>query len=214
MEPTTLRVEQILTAAADILIGDGIDALGYGTLSARLGCDRSDISAVYPLFEELLADLLTRETAELSRIVVDNVERDPRGGLPSRIFGYALTAVYEHPLARALYLTDPAGLNVIMRTLDGVAAVPDLSIHPQLIASLQEVGMVRADVDPDAVTAVISVVGSGVALSAHSQPLDHVSTGLVTMLERAVDADVVDTTPGKNVFFRYAESLVVAPLPR
>ena len=214
MEPTTPLAEQILTAAADILIGDGVDALGYGTLAERTGRDRADISAVYPVFEELLADLLTRETAELSRIVVDNVERDPRGGLPSRIFGYALAAVYEHPLARALYLSDPAGLNVIMRAVDGVAAVPDLSIHPHLIAALQEVGMVRADIDPAAVTAVISVLGSGVAMSAPGQQLDRVSAGLVTMLERAVDADVLDTTPGKVVFFRYAESLVVAPLPR
>jgi len=214
MEPTSRRAEQILEAAAAITIGDGVEALGYGTLAERLGCDRAEITAVYPVFEALLADLLTRETAELSRIIVDNVERDPRGGLPSRIFGYALGAVYEHPFARALYLADPAGLNSIMRAVDGVSIVPDLSVHPDLMAALQEAGMVRADVDPAAVTAVISVLGSGVAMSAPGQQLDNVAAGLVMLLERAVDAEVGDTTPGKNVFLRYAESLVAASLPR
>jgi len=214
MQPTTPLAEQILESAAEIMIGDGFDALGYGTIAERLGVERDDVAAVFPVFEGLLAGLLARETSELTRIIVDNVERDPRGGLPSRIFGYALGAVFEHRFARALYLSDPAGLNRIMRAVDGVAIVPDLSVHPQLIAALQEAGMVRADVDPAAVTAVISVLGSGVAMSAPGQQLDDVSAGLMMLLERGVDADVVDTTPGKNVFFRYAESLVVAALPR
>lgn len=214
MEPTNLRPEQILEAAASITIGDGFAALGYGTIAERLGCERADVTAVFPVFEELLAQLLTRKTAELTRIIVDNVERDPRGGLPSRIFGYALGAVYELPFARALYLADPASLNSIMRAVDGVSIVPDLSIHPQLLAALQDAGMVRADVDPAAVTAVISVLGSGVAMSAPGQQLDDVAAGITMMLERSVDADVIDTTPGKNVFFRYAESLVAASLPR
>ncbi|TPW95866.1 hypothetical protein FJ656_34265, partial [Schumannella luteola] len=126
MAPTTPSAASILDAACAIVIGDGVDALGYGTLAQRLDVAPDDVAAVFPVFEDLLAALLTRETNELARIIADNVERDPRGGLPSRIFGYALAAVYEHPLARALYLTDPAGLNRIMRSVDGVAPVPDL----------------------------------------------------------------------------------------
>ncbi|MCS0500558.1 TetR/AcrR family transcriptional regulator [Protaetiibacter mangrovi] len=214
MAPTTPSAASILDAACAIVIGDGVDALGYGTLAQRLDVAPDDVAAVFPVFEDLLAALLTRETNELARIIADNVERDPRGGLPSRIFGYALAAVYEHPLARALYLTDPAGLNRIMRSVDGVAPVPDLSIHPELLPTLQDVGMVRRDVDPHAVAAVISVLGSGVAMSAPGQLIDTVASGLTTMLERSVDADVVDTTPGKVVFARFAESLAVGTPPR
>jgi hypothetical protein len=205
---------RILDAAAAILIGDGVDALHYTTLAQRLAVEPDAVSAVYPVFEDLLAALLTRETNDLVRVVADNVERDPHGGLPSRIFGYALTAVYEHPLARALYLTDPAGLNRIMRAVDGIAAVPDLTIHPGLLPALQDAGMARRDVDPHAITAVISVLGSGVAMSAPGQLIDAVTEGLVTMLERGVDADVADTTPGKLVFARYAEALAVGIPPR
>jgi AcrR family transcriptional regulator len=203
----------ILDAAVAIVVGDGPDALGYGRLAQRLDVTPDDIAEVYPVFEHLLAALLTRETGDLGRIVVENVDRDPRGGLPSRIFGYALTAVYEHPLARALYLGDPAGLSRIMRAVDGVTVVPDLTIHPELLPALQQVGMVRPDVDVHAVAAVISVLGSGVAMSAPGQHLDAVTAGLVSMLERAVDAQVVDTTPGKLVLAQYAATLAVG-VPR
>src|SRR5690606_180571 len=125
MDSTTPLAPRILDAAAEIVIGDGVDALGYGTLAERLGVSRADVRATYPIFEVLLGDFLARMTASLAHIVVDNVGRDPRGGLPSRIYGYAVGAIYEAPLARALYFADPEGLTRLMRVADGVSAVPD-----------------------------------------------------------------------------------------
>lgn len=206
---TTPTHDDVLDAAAAIVVGDGADALGYARIARHLDVTFDDVTALYPLFEELLAALLTRETGDLARIIADNVDRDPRGGLPSRIFGYALGAVYEHPVARALYLADPGGLERIMRAIDGVARVPDLTIHPELLPALQRAGMVRLDVDAEAIAAVVSVLGSGIAMSAPGQQLDAVASGLVSMLERGVDADVTDTTPGKLVFARYAATLAV-----
>ncbi|HTN58519.1 MAG TPA: hypothetical protein VL043_09650 [Protaetiibacter sp.] len=206
---TTPTHDDVLDAAAAIVVGDGADALGYARIAQHLDVTFDDVTALYPLFEELLAALLTRETGDLVRIIADNVDRDPRGGLPSRIFGYALGAIYEHPVARALYLADPGGLERIMRAIDGVARVPDLTIHPELLPALQRAGMVRLDVDAEAIAAVVSVLGSGIAMSAPGQQLDAVASGLISMLERGVDADVTDTTPGKLVFARYAATLAV-----
>jgi AcrR family transcriptional regulator len=206
---TTPTHDDVLDAAAAIVVGDGADALGYARIAQHLDVTFDDVTTLYPLFEELLAALLTRETGDLVRIIADNVDRDPRGGLPSRIFGYALGAIYEHPVARALYLADPGGLERIMRAIDGVARVPDLTIHPELLPALQRAGMVRLDVDAEAIAAVVSVLGSGIAMSAPGQQLDAVASGLISMLERGVDADVTDTTPGKLVFARYAATLAV-----
>ena len=208
MNTTTPSVNEILDAAAAIIIGDGVAALGYGTLAERLDTTPAAVAEAFPLFEELLVAILARATGELVRAAVDDIDRDPRGGLPSRIFGYAIHAVYENPLARALYLTDPEGLNRMMRAVDGLVAVPELSIHPGLLPALQEVGMARADIDPHAIAAVISALGAGVAMTAPGQALDAVSRGLTTMLERTVDAEVTDTAPGKVAFARYTEALV------
>ncbi|PZQ91954.1 MAG: hypothetical protein DI534_03135 [Leifsonia xyli] len=214
MDTTTPTAEQILDAASAIVIDDSVEALGYGTIARRLGTTPREISLVFPVLEQLLAGMLNREVGALSRTIVDNVERDPRGGLPSRIFGYSLCAIYEHPLARALYLADPIGLNRIMRSVDGIVALPEVTIHPELLPALQDVGMMRRDVEPNAVAAVINMIGSGVALSAPQQQLDAATRGLVMMLERAVDADVVDTAPGKLVFARCVDSLAVGSPPR
>jgi hypothetical protein len=46
-------------------------------------------------------------------------------------------------------------------------------------------------------------------MSAPGQQLDAVTSGLVTLLERGVDAEVSDTTPGKLVFAQYAATLAV-----
>lgn len=213
MDSITPTAEQILDAASAIVIGDGIQALRYPTLAQRLSVDEATVRQAFPVFENLIASLITRETQALLHVIVDHVDRDPRGGLPSRIFRYALVAVFEHPFARALYLDDPAGLNRVMRSIDGVAAVPDLTVHPELLPALQDAGMVRPDADPHAVAAVISVLGSGVAMSAPGQLIDTVADGLALMLERAVDADVADTTPGKRVFAQYAEKVAVNQLP-
>lgn len=214
MDTTTPTAEEILDAASAIVVGDGIAALGVGTIAQRLGVGEQAVTTVFPILEDLLAALLTRETTELMHRVVDNVERDPKGGLPSRIYGYALCAVYEHPFARALYIDDPANLNRIMRSIDGVAAVPDLTIHPELLPALQDAGMMRPDADPHAIAAVISVIGSGVAMAAPGQLIDVVTDGLMALLERGADADVVDTSPGKRVLARYAERVAVGLPPR
>ncbi len=213
MDTTTPTAEQILDTASRIVIGDGVEALSYGTIAQRLETDTAAVQRIFPVFEGLLASLLTRETRELLHVIADNVERDPRGGLPSRIFGYALVGVFEHPFARALYLDDPAALNRIMRAIDGVAPVPDLTIHPELLPALQDAGMIRPDADPHAIAAVISVLGSGIAMSAPGQLIDVVADGLRMLLERSVDADVVDTTPGKQVFAHYAERVAVGFTP-
>jgi len=213
MHTTTPSAQDILDAAAAIIVGDRADALSYARLAQHLGSTPDAVRSVYPVFESLVAALLARETAILTRIVVAHVDRDPRGGLPSRIFSYALSAIYEQPFARMLYLEDPDGLRTLMRVADGFGEIPTLSLHPELLTALQRAGMMRTDVDPAQVAALVDVVGAGVALSAPAQQLDAVVAGLTTVLERSVDADVEDTTPGKVLFAHYASTLAVARRP-
>lgn len=200
--------ERILDAAINIVIGDGIDALSYRTIAERLDMEHDDIVAVYPVFERLLGALLIKVMSTITMTVIDNIDRDPRGGLPSRIFGYSIAAIYENAAARALYLGDPVALSRVMRALDGLVILPELSVHPRFLVALQERGMARDDLDPNTVSAVLDVVGAGISLAAPEQQLDAVTAGLITLLERGVDTDVEDTTPGKQLFFQFVEPLV------
>lgn len=190
---------RVLDAAETIVISDGVAALGYGTIAERLGVARDGVQEVFPLQQQLLTALLVRMTSALALSVVDNIERDPLGGLPSRIYGYSLTAIFEAPLARALYFRDPAEFTIIVRTVGGMGWVPQLSISGDLFPALQAAGMARQDVDADAVTALLNAVGAGAALMASDQQLDGISAALIMLFERSIDTDATDTRPGKRI---------------
>ncbi|TXK17118.1 TetR/AcrR family transcriptional regulator [Homoserinibacter sp. GY 40078] len=214
MQPTIPTSDRILDAAAEILISDGVDTLTHGSIASRTGIARAVVEDQHPTLESVFEALLAREMLEAVTSVSDNVERDPRGGLASRIFSYVICGIYERPLLRALHLMAPGGIAQIVSALDGMGSIPELSIHPQLLPALQHAGMVREDVDAEAVVALVRSLGYGVSLTAPWAGLDEVCSALAMLLERGVDADVTDTSPGKEVFRRFAESLVAGALPR
>ena len=122
--------------------------------------------------------MVNREYAAMFRVVLDNVERDPLGGLLSRIFRYTLAAIYERQLARALYLSDPDGLNSIMRASYGLGHTPHLRPASSFIEQMQLAGMVREDVDPEWITAAISAIAAGMALTSPHDDLDDIVDGI------------------------------------
>jgi AcrR family transcriptional regulator len=202
-----LELDDVLDVAADAFVNDGFDAVSFRHVASRLDVDESDIAELFDSVEQLLISMLNREYARMFRDIVDNIERDPLGGRLSRIYRYVLSAVYERPLARALYLMDRDGLNRIMRSTHGFAYVPQIGIRSDFIDRMKAAGVVRDDVDSAAMSAVISAVSAGAALQAPHGALDDIIAGLGTLLERSVDTDLADTSAGKAVFFQFAASL-------
>ncbi|MFW8745513.1 hypothetical protein, partial [Mesorhizobium japonicum] len=134
------------------------------------------------------------------RTAADQLERDPAGGLLSRIFRYSLGATHERPLARALYLQNPESLNRIVRSTHGTGFFPRLSPDIEFLRVMRAVGMIRTDVDLGDLAAFLGAYMAGAAISTAESP-DAVVSGIVLLLERGVDADVDDTEPGKRAFF-------------
>ncbi len=88
---------------------------------------------------------------------VDHIERDPRGGLLSRIYLYILAGIYERPLSKTLFVIDRDALNRIMRHSHSFRYVPQVGIRGEMIERLQEAGMVRRDIDASMISSVLSV---------------------------------------------------------
>ena len=200
-------LDQALDVAADLVIHDSLGAVTIRSVATRLDISETELLKLFPTLTDLLVSMVNREYAAMFRVVLDNVERDPLGGLLSRIVRYTLTAIYERELARALYLSDPDGLNSIMRASYGLGHTPHLRLRATFIEQMQIAGMVREDVDPEWVTAAIAAVSAGIALTAPHNDLDDIVDGIALMLDRSVDAQVSDTSPGKIVFGEYATSL-------
>lgn len=200
-------VDRILDAASDLIVNDGYSAVTLAAISLRCGIDHAQISSLFESPNDVLVSMLNREFDRMYENIVDSVERDPRGGLLSRMYTYIFASVYERPLARTLFVIDRDALNQIMRNANGYEYVPSMSIRADLIENLQTVGMVRPDVDPRLVSSVLSACSAGLALTAPHDDLDLPIRGLVDLLRRGVDADVTETSSGKQVFYDWAMGL-------
>lgn len=203
-----LDIDEALDVAADAFVNDGFDAVSFRRIASSVGCEVDQLERVFGSVDQLMVSMLNREYTGMFRAIVDDIERDPSGGRLSRIYRYVLSAVYERPLARSLYLMDRDGLNRIMRATHGFAYIPQLSIRSEFIDRMKAAGAVRPEVDSEAISAVISAVSAGSALLAPSQDLNEVIDGLAQLLEKAVDSTEPDTSRGKAEFFAYATSLV------
>lgn len=202
-----LGLDELLDAASHLVIEDGFDAVSIAQIAVRAEVSEDQVLAHFGSLEDLFVTMLNREFTELGTGILDHIDRDPRGGLLSHIFRYTLIGVYERPLVRALYLSDRDGLNTIMRSTHGFSYIPDFKVRASFIEQMKEVGMVRPEVDAERLSAVLSAVSAGAALTAPHSQLDLVNEGLFHLLNRAVDADVDDTSPGKAAFVEYAMSL-------
>lgn len=200
-------VEPVLDAAAEIVVDDGFESANLRRIAARAGITEEQLLEVFHSPGQLFVSLFNREYSGIFRMIVDHMDRDPLGGLLSHIYRHTLGAVHERPLARALYLTDPIALNTIMREAYGFEYMPRLGVRAEFIDMMKQAGMVRDDIDSVALSAVITAVAAGAALTAPHEELDHLINGFATVLERSADTDAVDTSPGKTAFVDYAAGI-------
>jgi len=202
-------VEIVLDAASDLIQNDGYAAVTLPAIALRAGVSVDEVEAMFPTANDAMVAMLNREFHGMYGLIVQNIERDPRGGLLSRMYTYILSAVYERPLAKTLFVIDREALNSIMRNSSSYAYTPSIGIRGELIEALQSAGMVRPDVDARQVSSILSAVSAGLALTAPHDDLGLIIDGLSTLLARGVDADVEDTSPGKAVFFDWATKLTL-----
>ncbi|GAA1684590.1 hypothetical protein GCM10009792_00560 [Microcella alkalica] len=200
-------VDRVLTAAAGVLMADGYDAVTISAIAAHAGLPEPEVAELFATPGDALVAMLNREFSAMYAGIVDHIERDPRGGLLSRIYLYILAGIYERPLAKTLFVIDRDALNRIMRHSHSFRYVPQVGIRGEMIERLQEAGMVRRDIDATMVSSVLSVCSAGLALTAPHDDLDLVIRGISDLLSRSVDAEVDDTEAGKRVFYDWATSL-------
>jgi AcrR family transcriptional regulator len=204
-------LNELLDAASHLVTEDGFDAVSLSRIAAQAEVSEDQVLAHFGSLEDLFMAMLNREFSVLGTDILDDIERDPRGGLLSHIYRYVLIGIYERPLVRALYLADRDGLNTIMRSTHGFNFIPDFGIRAAFIERMKDAGMVRPNVDAQRLSAVLSAVSAGAALTAPHSQLDLVNEGLFHLLNCAVDAEVDDTSPGKALFVEYAMSLAGRP---
>jgi AcrR family transcriptional regulator len=205
--PETARV---LDVAAEIVISGGFRELTLRSLADAADVPYRGLVREFGTIEQALVMMLNREFTGIYLSIVEHIERDPRGGLLSRIYYYTLAATYERPLAKVLYTVDREAMNAIMRAANSFGYVPGVGIRADFIEAMQSAGMVRRDVDAGTVSNMLTIFSAGLALTAPHEDLDRLVSGVTDLLGQVADVDVEDTTPGKAAFYDWAMSLTGA----
>jgi AcrR family transcriptional regulator len=198
---------RVLDVASGIVARGGFERLTLKSLGIAAGVSQRSLIRQFGTIQEALVLMLNREFTGIYVSVVEHIDRDPRGGLLSRIYYYTLSAIYERPLARMLYTVDRDAMNSIMRSANSFGYLPGVGIRADFIESMQVAGMARRDIDASTISRMLTIYSAGLALTAPHDDLDRAVSGVTEILSRVVDVEVTDTTPGKAVFYDWAMSL-------
>jgi AcrR family transcriptional regulator len=203
-------VARVLDVAAAAVARGGFTELTLRSLAQASEVSHRSLVREFGTIEEALVLMLNREFTGIYVSIVDHVDRDPRGGLLSRIYYYTLAAIYERPLAKMLYTVDREAMNSIMRTANSFGYIPGVGIRADFIEAMQAAGMARRDVDAGTVSHMLTIFSAGLALTAPHEDLDRIVRGVSDLLSQVVDVEVEDTSPGKAAFYDWAMSLTGA----
>jgi AcrR family transcriptional regulator len=206
----TVVLDAILNGTEKAFLQRGIDKTTFDSVSEFSKVPVPDIQKLYPNTMDLLVAMLNREFRAMYAGIISNIERDPRGGLLSRSYTYIFSEVYERPVARALFLVERNALHEIMRHEHGQMYVPSLKAQEKLVVGLKNAGMIKRDANPGIIAQEIGVISGGLAITAPHHNLGELVTEMMTLMGERYDADVLDTTPGKAVFYSWATRLDTA----
>src|SRR5215813_4130325 len=112
------RRDQILNAAAAVIIRLGYDKTTMGDIAEEAGTSRGTVYLYFKGKEELFEALLYREYMIYAQTWLDTIEADPRGGTIGGAYRATMRAVNSRPLISALMRRDRRVMGGYLRRRD------------------------------------------------------------------------------------------------
>src|SRR5689334_1891623 len=122
MRTSNERQDQILNAAADVIIRLGYDKTSMSDIAAEAGASRGTVYLYFKSKEELFEALALREWMQYAEIWLDTIEADPRGGTVGGFFRATLRAMNRRPLVASLMRRDRRVIGNYLRKPDNIFA--------------------------------------------------------------------------------------------
>src|SRR5512133_2521277 len=185
------RQQQILDAAADVIIRLGYNKATMSDIAEEAGASRGTIYLYFKGKEELFEALVFREWMQYAQTWMEYVEADPRGGTLGGYFRATMRAVNSCPLIASVMRRDRRVLGNYLRKPDNLFAwLQSGSISVDFIRALQAAGAVRQDLDPAVTAHIIEMLGYGQLTIGDFKPADQsppyevVMEALADMMDR------------------------------
>ena len=181
----TEREARILAAAAALIIRYGYDKTTVDEIAQEAGVSKGAIYLHFKSKEDLFEALVLRESEAITARFYELLDADPRGVSIFTIYLYGMRVLDDSPLLKAIYTRDRRILGDWVRRLrDTPAYGQALTVTVEFIRHFQEVGLLRRDLDPEAVTYLLTALRYGILTMDNYLP----SMEAVPSVERLSDA--------------------------
>jgi TetR/AcrR family acrAB operon transcriptional repressor len=185
--------DQILTAAADVIIRLGYDKTTMSDIADEAGLSRRTIYLYYKGKDELFEELLYSEYLQYAQIWLEQIEADPRGGTIGGFYRANFHAVNSRPLIAAMLRRDKRVVGNYLRKRDNIftqmlSGVDTLAFFQ----ALQAAGAIRQDIDAAVIEHIVEILSYGQLTigdfkpADQSPPYDAVMEALSDMMDRAL----------------------------
>jgi AcrR family transcriptional regulator len=196
MPETDERQQQILEAAAAVIIRLGYDKTTMGDIAEEAGASRRTLYLYFKGKEELFEALLYREYLLYAQTWLDLIEADPRGGTIGGFYRALFQAVNRRPLIAAMQRRDRRVMGNYLRKRDNIFNQMLSGVNTLVyFQELQAAGAIRQDIDAAVILHIVEMLSYGQLTIGEFKPLDQsppydaVMEALADMMDRALQAD-------------------------
>ena len=194
---------QILTAAAEVIIRLGYDKTTMSDIAKEAGLSRRTIYLYFKGKEELFEELLYREYMQYAQTWLEQIEADPRGGTIGGFYRAIFHAVNSRPLIAALLRRDRRVIGNYLRKRDNIFTQMLSGVNTvAFFQALQAAGAIRQDIDAAVIEHIVEMLSYGQLTIGdfkppdQSPPFDAVMEALADMMDRALRSE--DGAPGTD----------------
>jgi AcrR family transcriptional regulator len=208
------RQQQILDAAAAVIIRVGYDKATMSDIAEEAGASRRTIYLYFKGKEELFEALLYREYMQYAQTWLEHIEADPRGGTFGGFYRALFQSVNSRPLIAAMLRRDRRVIGNYLRKRDNLFAQMESGVNTrEVFQALQAVGAIRQDIDAAVILHIVEMLSYGQLTIGDFKPPDQfppydpVMEALADMMDRALrPEDGGNSEAGKAIIRQITEA--------
>ena len=202
------RQQQILDAAAAVIIRLGYDKATMSDIAEAAGASRGTVYLYFKGKEQLFEELLYREYMQYAQTWLEKVEADPRGGTIGGFYRALFHAVNRRPLIAAMLRCDRRVIGNYLRKRNNLFAQMLSGVNTlAFFQALQAAGAIRQDIDAAVILHIVEMLSYGQLTIGDFKPLDQfppydaVMEALADLMDRALmPANGGNSEAGKAIF--------------
>ncbi|GLV60306.1 hypothetical protein KDH_71260 [Dictyobacter sp. S3.2.2.5] len=166
------REQAILDVTAELLLHYGYNKLTMSDVADAVGLNRRLVYLLFPSKDALLEALVLREMNTYLEIWSRYLDSDPLGGTVASVYRSLLAVLKPLPLMTAIYTRDEQTFGKYLSRPGNIFAYwpPDPGPTRVFLQAMQEVGVVRQDINTRAMAFILDALSSSIlaALSSHT----------------------------------------------